>query len=447
MRPTIYAQGSGAKGVAAGAPSPQATAAAAAANHRSQLGGVFAGKEDGGGSGDERATRARSPGDGARAASPTRSARAEPWAPEKPPARSAHAVALGNMLRRARESTAASATATKALIKTLQDVTQTTKRNDRDLNAALRAHARDWHRSLPLKFDGLVPGAHVASGRYATLPSSLKSPAASPRAAPASPRGDGGGATLTPEAIAAAAAGDAKPDAGSDADDHGSLSGKSGVIDDDKERAPQVYRDVKLEIRAMRHRIAARQRGKIAESVRRHNWFRPVLKKIGDATKTGPLPRCMLKFLGTAHRCIANGDEIDGDVFFQICALAFRGDDWKLPILSSVVPIVCDALSISHDALLAWFKRNGVAAPPTLQRGWRRRGGRGRRATHNARRGRGGAKAKGKRFGGLSALNEDGAPGSENGGGGILEEDEDEDGSEFDDSKSTRSSIKRGASS
>ncbi|KAK7242618.1 hypothetical protein SO694_00016146 [Aureococcus anophagefferens] len=275
------------------------------------------------------------------------------------------------MLRRARESTAASATATKALIKTLQDVTQTTKRNDRDLNAGA-PQARARHRSLPLKFDGLVPGAHVASGRYATLPSSLKSPAASPR---------------------------------------------------------------------------ARQPGKIAESVRRHNWFRPVLKKIGDATKTGPLPRCMLKFLGTAHRCIANGDEIDGDVFFQICALAFRGDDWKLPILSSVVPIVCDALSISHDALLAWFKRNGRRRRRRRSSaGWPPRRPRPPRATHNARRGRGGAKAKGQALRRAQRAQRGRRAGSENGGGGILEEDEDEDG-RVRRLPSRRASIKRGASS
>ncbi|KAH8085648.1 hypothetical protein JL720_7642 [Aureococcus anophagefferens] len=277
MRPTIYAQGSGAKGVAARR--ARRRWRRAAANHRSQLGGVFAGKEDGGGSGDERATRARSPGDGGRAASPTRARAEPPWAPE---------AARG-------------------------------------------------------------PRTPSPSG---TCP-------------------------------------------------------------------------------------ARARRGKIAESVRRHNWFRPVLKKIGDATKTGPLPRCMLKFLGTAHRCIANGDEIDGDVFFQICALAFRGDDWKLPILSSV-PIVCDALSISHDALLAWFKRNGVAAadaPARLAPRWRPRPPRdAQRAPRRRQRQQASASAG-------SARSTRTAPGSENGGGGIPRRTRTT--AEFDDRP--RASIKRGA--
>ncbi|KAJ1461658.1 hypothetical protein M885DRAFT_611276 [Pelagophyceae sp. CCMP2097] len=367
----------------------------------------------------------------------------------QPPRTARAPQSAATMLARARGATAASKTATTALVATLGEVASAARRVDRKLESALGARAREWHRQLPLKFDGLVPGAHLAGGRRVALPTAMqrqietKLPSRPPQHLP-----KGAFNSLNLEALAAhkpvspgksprdlpghlsAAALGAMVEPLGDVDSVGSAA-MSGVIDV-RPLTHKSYRDVTVEVRAMHHRIAARKRGKLAESVRRHQWFKPVLKKVSNDAKRQALPPCVLKFLSATFKCIENCDEITAPLYLDICAIAFKPDEWKLALVQSVTPIACEALGISHEQLMAWLKKHGVTATGSLARGWRRRGRAGRKAAAKGR-------ARGGRFtgGALSALDESSSrtaarPGGGSfgagrvpGNGAILEDDED----------------------
>ena len=287
---------------------------------------------------------------------------------------------------------------------TVAEVNRAAVRRERALEGRLEAIERDWHRQLPLKFDGLVPGtffpaytlsetrerdlyvkcvsllapsstgwvslanddtgAHSGAGRNAPLPQSMMYKPPPPPLPPdheidLSDSAPGAAA----QRMAKSAAAESEDREGDDAfflessSEEGSQEGANSLTP-----AP-VYRDVQREITAMKHRIAARRRGKLAESVRRHQWLRDVLKKIAQLRKKESLPKCVLRFLCVIYSCVANGDEINASVFFAVLQLALKDEDWKIPMVLTIVPEICHHLTITHETLVSWLKKQGVNPP------------------------------------------------------------------------------------
>ena len=102
---------------------------------------------------------------------------------------------------------------------------------------------------------------------------------------------------------------------------------------------------------------------------------------------------------------------MDEQVYFELCRLSFKGDDYKNPVVIKATVLVCDNLNVGVEAFVAWLRDENIQPPPqilTLLR--RRRAARGKGRHTGARRGmragkglrRGGARA------GLGTLAEDG---------------------------------------
>lgn len=266
---------------------------------------------------------------------------------------------------RVADADAASAKATQAFARTLRQVTAASARNDHRLALQLKAIEKEWHQFLPLKFDCLLPGAHASTGRLAEIPRALLPPRAT---------------TVKED--------DVQETIDDFESDRHSLGGTSQALSMDGERQ---YKDALVEVKAMKYRVAERQRGKLAEAVRLHQWLRPVLQKLAsDASKHGGLPRSVLKFLSALFRFLAAGAELTRPIVFTVLLYAFKGDDWKLKIVEHVIPLICEALRVPHDHVVAWFKENNIATSQSFLRhlkkkmGGRRGKGAGKQHFKNA---------------------------------------------------------------
>lgn len=266
---------------------------------------------------------------------------------------------------RVADADAASARATQAFARTLREVTAASARNDRRLALQLKAIDKEWHQYLPLKFDCLLPGAHASTGRLAEIPRALLPPRAT---------------TVKEDDVQ-----ETNDDLESDQHSYG---GNSQALSMDGE---VQYRDALVEVKAMKYRVAMRQRGKLAEAVRLHQWLRPVLQKLAsDASKHGGLPRCVLKFLAALFRFLAAGAELTRPIVFTVLLYAFKGEDWKLKIVEHVIPLICEALRVPHDHVVAWFKEHNIATSQSFLRhlkkkmGGRRGKGAGKQHFKNA---------------------------------------------------------------
>lgn len=273
---------------------------------------------------------------------------------------------------RARKAQQTSVSVTSSLSQTLRNVKRIEASTDEEVTSALKMRDRDWNQDLPLKFENLIPRAHVSSGQYAALPTEIKRHTAGNKRQAAA--GEPKAHSVDLKATSLAGDGRKQPeDFESDQQEH-SLNGSQNIDFGDTVQ----YRDALIEVDAMHYRLVARQRSKLAEAVRRYQWFRPMLQHLAkDAQKRGGLPTCVLRFLSVKYRILTAGGEIDRSVIFIIMRHAFRtADDWKQRALEHIIPIVCEAFGIPQEHLQAWLTEYGIELPPSLQRILRKKAGR-----------------------------------------------------------------------
>jgi len=294
--------------------------------------------------------------------------------------------------RASRSCHAAEAT-TRTLVQRLRDISTMISEHDKKLTSSLYTRDLHWHQELPLKFESLVPGAHVVAGRCANLPSEalpyqlwLRSKRHDRMDGPLSDRARSSVRSSGHAYPSSASANKQVAGCRCVSDDHRSdeqersLQGSQNI---DVRSSCIQYRDALTEVLAMRHRVLARQRGKLAEAVRLHAWLRPTLQKLAsDAHKHGGCPRCVLRFLATIHRKLVAGAVVDRPTVFAMLNNAFKPGDWKVKALEIIVPSLCDALRVSMDNLQAWFKENDIDYPHALLRAVKKKLGRSR--SHHA---------------------------------------------------------------
>ena len=111
------------------------------------------------------------------------------------------------------------------------------------------------------------------------------------------------------------------------------------------------------------------------------------------------------------HSGFAYRYELDEPLYFELCRLSFKGDDYKYPVVIKIAVLMCDNLNVGIEAFVAWLREENVQPPPQiLMLLRRRRAARGKGRHTGARRGIRAGKAlrRGAARAGLGTLAEDG---------------------------------------
>ena len=88
------------------------------------------------------------------------------------------------------------------------------------------------------------------------------------------------------------------------------------------------------------------------------------------------------------HSGFAYRYELDEPVYFELCRLSFKGDDYKYPVVIKIAVLMCDNLNVGIEAFVAWLREENVQPPPQiLMLLRRRRAARGKGRHTGARRG------------------------------------------------------------
>ena len=190
------------------------------------------------------------------------------WRPEAPKRRAGSPRVSKNVAERAAAAKKASDAAVDGLATAMSSTGLEAKNQDRLLEERFKERSREWHRALPLKFDGLVPGAHVPGGARTPLPPRLRSPR-SPRPREPRRRDSGDDAAAPNGGLPTLPAGLAKVEEAA-SDDAPSIRSSANAGSDDfgePRGPPYLYHDVFLEVKAMKIRRAGRAEMYRASSV------------------------------------------------------------------------------------------------------------------------------------------------------------------------------------
>ena len=264
---------------------------------------------------------------------------------------------MTTLLDKAETANVASRKTVAGLARTIDALRSGAADRDKQLKATLHDYTRQRHRQLRVKFDSLLPGGQsIDEDGY--VPSSSPKTTSPPKGSP-SP----GGCNLL-----------ILQNAAEDDDSIGQISATSQDLTP-ANPPRRVFRDIRVELLAMKRRVQVKERSRLQETIQIHTWLRPILKKVAaDAKKYGKFHPPVLRFLGAINRSIMEGDVVKAPLFFSALRYAFTGDDWKLKIVEKMVPLCCDALGISHEDFVDWLRQHNIVVSPAFLRGSNRRG-------------------------------------------------------------------------
>ena len=255
------------------------------------------------------------------------------------------------LLKKAEAASVASRRSVAVLARTLETIRRNADEGNEDLKATLSELRQHRGRQLQLKFDNLLPRGQIADDVVVTYKD--KAP---------------------PKELSSARETDA-----------GSLDGSSQELGNTSGPGRAVFRDIRVELLAMRQRVQVKERSRMRETIGLHQWLKPVLKKVAsDARKYGRLQPAILRLLGAIHRCIAAEEVVTRPFFFIMLRYALQGDDWKLKITEKILPIAAEGIGISHEDFVDWLRQNNIAVNASFLRGSNRRGGRSKKGRNNA---------------------------------------------------------------